>query len=210
MFAFDDTGLKSRSIAISADGVIQTFTIVPDDAMPVNRGMTCKLLTSRNGSLVSASPLITVLLAISYPPVERFSDFAQTNQTTIKGLNGWLSAKNVGSDDIARYVNAGALRMLSAQGKFDEIFVDEDRQESRHKSWLFLQDGKISGSVEGSSLRIDGVTNVVALDGHRVTKTRWERIALAVKSLIVSIPAALIWLIGVFWQAWKRDEIVVG
>lgn len=210
LFAFDDAGLRNRTVAIVADEVSEALTISPDPNMRVQDEMVCKPIASGPRKTLASSPLVTVLVSVAYPPAEKFSELGDTNMATVRGINGWLSAKGVGAGEISDYVSAGVMQMLSVQGRFEEIYIDGEKLEPRRQSWLYLQEGKISGSIEESSLRINGVTDIAMLDGSRATKTRWERIGLAVKSLIVSVPAMFLWFFGIFWAAWKRNDHLVA
>lgn len=209
-FAIGDRELKARTFSLRADDVEKSLTVHPSPDMDLQRTMACKPVAFDRGSYKPASPLVTMFLRVSYPARRVVADVRPPHETFIRGLNGWLYTDDVGADEIGKYVNEGALSFISMQGRLEELFIDHEPVETRRTSWLFMQDGELSGAVEGEMLRMEGKTNVAALDGGRLTKTRWERIGFAVKSLIVSVPAAIVFLLGVFLKAWRENESLIG
>ncbi len=208
-FAIQDKKLANRTFSLRADGVERSFTVRPTQDMDLNRAIACKPITLDGESYKSASALVSMFLRVSYPERRTMADVRKPYETYIRGMNGWLYTDNVGAEEIGEYVNAGSLTFMSIQGRLEELYIDHVPVETRRTSWLFMQDGELSGAVDGSMLKLEGKTNVAALDGGRLTKTRWERIEFAVKSLIVSVPAAILFLLGLFWKAWRRNELLI-
>lgn len=208
-FAIRDRKLASRTFSVRADDLVGTVTVNPAADMDLFKSMVCKSITHEGGRYTSVSPLVTVFLRVSYPERRTMSDIRRPHETYMRGLNGWLYTDNVGASEIGNYVNAGSLSFISMQGKLEELFIDHEPVETRRSSWIYMQDGELSGAVDGSMLKLEGKTNVAGLDGGRLTKTRWERIELAVKSLIVSVPAVILFFLGLFWRAWRSNERLI-
>lgn len=208
-FLMGEHQLQTRYAAISTDNGTETFAIAPNPRTKVYENFQCRPLSASN-NYVAEGLVVTALLKIAYPKAEVYEDLEIEHETRISGLNGWLSVDGVSPNELSNYFSDGQLDLLSVQGPFEDLIVDNENKQLRRENWLYLQDGTVSASVLDGSVKFDAETDIAALEGQRISKTRWEKIAPAIKWLFVLLPGLFGYLLKVFWDAWKRNEIIVS
>lgn len=208
-FLIGEHDLQARYAAISTDAGTTTFSIIPNPHAKVDDKLRCAPLSGAN-NYIAEVPIFTALIKITYPKAKVYTDLDIEHETRITGLNGWLSADEVAPSELGEYFSNGQLDLLSVQGAFEDLVIDGENQQLRRKSWLYLQGGTVSASVEDGSVRFDADTDVAALDGERISKTRWEKIAPAIKWLLVLLPGVLGYFLTIFGDAWKRNELLLS
>ena len=200
-------GTQSRTIAVAVDGKKRIFTFSPNSGAPLDQRIKCRPAGGLGNHFSMESPISTVLLRIAYPP-QMVKDLNVVHDTVIAGLNGFLVADGIRPVELHEFISNGKLSMLSMQGAFDELYVDDVKQQLRRQNWLYFQGGTVSGSADGEFLTFNGKTDVIAVDGTRVSKTHWEKIAPAIKWLLTLLLPALGYLLKVFLDAWKRNDVL--
>lgn len=207
-YLFNQEDLVNHTFSITTNKNTSTFTIEPSKYTKINERIKCTPI--KPYSFKARIPISTIILKISSPTPVTFEDLKLNNNTRVTGLSGWISASHVDMAEMAKYLSIGKVQMVSLKGKFQDILIDQNQQVLRENNWLFVQGDELKASWDKSVLTIDGKTEITAIEGSRLSKTRWEKISPAIKWLFFLIPISFGFVLRSFISAWAMNEDLIA
>lgn len=152
------------------------------------------------------SPVVTIILKIKKNIT--YNNFNQPSQADISNLTGWFYQYNLNKSELSNYIPDGTLDYFSINGKFDSLFMDNQKIDLQKKNWLYLQKGIINARFEDEYLIINAKTPIAFLDNSRASKSIWEKNTALITAIVAAIIqiSAFIYLIKVLIKIFKDNE----
>lgn len=115
------------------------------------------------------------------------------NNTTIKGLNGWVYKDSVSENDLKKVINSGHLNFLVGSASIKSLQVDGKPFTVHDIHGIAIRDGEIYASrTSNGTIRIIGDAGVFFFENNRVSRSRWEKLGTEYQIAILTVLLSII------------------
>ncbi|WP_216937213.1 MULTISPECIES: hypothetical protein [unclassified Acinetobacter] len=199
-------GILDREILLK--NINKKVTIKPSKKININDPLICKPASIKDDEIFLDSPVATMIIKTSKNI--KFTEIGKESELSLSELTGWIKGSNLNTDELSAYIDDGKVKNLSIVGNFKSLFIENEKVELNTINNLSLTNGSIDLSMNNGILKINADVDVAYFDEDRVSKTRWEKISIYVKGIIVFLGTGVIYLLRRFYTIIKNNEDVLN
>jgi len=199
-------GIVDREIFLK--NINKKITIKPNKKININDPLICKPASIKDDKIFLDSPIATIIIKTSKNI--KFTEIGKESELTLSELTGWIKGSNLNADELSAYIDDGKVKNFSLTGPFKSLFIENEKIELNTVNNLSLTNGSIDLSMNNGILKINADVDVAYFDEDRVSKTRWEKISIYVKGIIVFLGTGVIYLLRRFYTLIKNNENILN
>lgn len=199
-------GVSDREILLK--NINKKITLKPNKNININSSLLCKPVLIKNNEIFLDNPVATIIIKTSKNL--KFSEIGKESELSLSEITGWINGSNLNSDELAEYVNDGKVKSITVEGTFKNLFIENEKVELNTINNLSLTNGSIDLTINNGILKINADVDVAYFDKDRVSRTRWEKISIYVKGIIVFLGTGVIYLLRRFYTMVKNNEDILN
>lgn len=199
-------GVSDREIFLK--NINKKITIKPNKNININNALLCKPVSIKNDEIFLDNPVATIIIKTSKNI--KFNEIGKESELSLSEITGWINGSNLNTDELASYVNDGKVKNITIEGTFKNLFIENEKVELNTINNLSLTNGSIDLTMNNGILKINADVDVAYFDKDRVSRTRWEKISIYVKGIIVFLGTGVIYLLRRFYTMVKNNEDILN
>jgi len=199
-------GVSNREVLIK--NINKKITIKPNKNININNPLVCKPAYIKNDDIFLDNPVATIIIKTS--KTINFNDIGKESEFSLAEISGWIKGSNLDTDDLSAYVNDGKVKNITIEGTFKSLFIENEKVELNTINNLSLTNGSIDLAMNNGILKINADVYVAYFDKDRVSRTRWEKISIYVKGIIIFLGTGIIYLLRRFYTIVKNNEDILS
>jgi len=199
-------GASNREILLK--NINKKITIKPNKNININNPLVCKPSFIKNDEIFLDNPVATIIIKTSKKI--NFDKIGEESELSLSEITGWVNGSNLNTDELSAFVNNGKVDNITIEGHFKSLFIENEKIELNTINNLSLTNGSIDLSMYNGILKINADVDVAYFDKDRVSKTRWEKISIYVKGIIVFLGTGVVYLVRRFYTIVKNNEEILN
>lgn len=133
-----------------------------------------------------------------------------SDEISIAGMSGWIRTGGIERKNVSNYVVDGRADALNISGAGASLTLNDEDLKLSDSEQLDFQDGNINIRVnEKARMLVSGAARTISRNGDRLSKTRWEKLDIAIKfALWGGISGLFLWFLRILSMLLKEDRPV--
>lgn len=201
----DVNGLADRELLVKS--LNKKIKFKPIGSMDMNKKLKCRAITTISESMNYETPVVSIIIKIKKDM--KISDYGKNSDLSFDGVKGWIKGYDLNSSEISEFVSDGSIDSLSLVGHFKSLYIDNEKIEVNTINNLSLMNGEINSTLYNGNLKINADVDIAYFDGDRVSKSRWEKISVYIKGILVLFLPAFYYLARKFLGIIRNDEEIL-